>query len=348
MVSDKLQLIVNKTIEKKIESFRWDYQEFINYFFDLMGNNINEQDIIAAVFKYIIDVVDEDPLIHYPMNELNKLFYPEVINNILTYCGWYDKYFNLNRYMPIITDGKVIKKNDFRDIKWINGEPYLVCNDWECFADLFDDSNTAGRILSSDHAEIYGWFDVDVEDDIKDNLDEKSLKHIKDYIIENGFIGKPIEYLDDEYGDILTEENLDDVDTLFHLISDEPMFSDLLSELENFYRWAYESAAEQELFAELRSQIEEYFMSEGKWDNEENGGDYNLYFNISKVFLSILREYIECDGAFPEDERWDFTSIVYDLFKCQGTSMDIRDMDYFYPNSTIVAEHFNENIISNL
>ena len=131
----------------------------------------------------------------------------------------------------------------------VNGNN-IILKDNEKLNVLFDldDRTLVEDILDPDWSEIFGDFDISFENDVTEVLSDKAIAHIVQYIKENDFIGKEIYTLDEEYGDILTEELLEDKHTLFHLIDEEEMFNDLKWELKNMYRWSYNSASENELF----------------------------------------------------------------------------------------------------
>ena len=72
------------------------------------------------------------------------------------------------------------------------------------------------------------------------------------------------------------------------------MFDELKGELSNFYRWAYEGAAEDELFKSLKDEIESLLGSEGEWDSDK----HILKFDVSKIFMDILERYVGCEGIY--------------------------------------------------
>ena len=167
-----------------------------------------------------------------------------------------EKYFTLNNYKDRITkEGRVISV--FGDIEWEGETPYLILDSWGEFQELFhsEDRDFVERVLGEDWGELYNIDRVDFIDEVWSELDEKSLQHIKDYIKDNGFIGRELDYDEDPDGGGLREDMLEDNDLLGELINDEDMFDELKRELSNFYIWAYEGAAEDELFKSLKDDM---------------------------------------------------------------------------------------------
>lgn len=349
MINPKLQNLITKYINRRWSVNETDYEEYIDELKEILDDDFNYKDVIEGIFTYIINEKNENPFDYFEEEFLDHNFYPKDVHIILNDSGWYEKYFNYDRF--VIPNKKSLKPSYrvvYNDVEITGDNLYLICGEWSDFTNLFEpeDQNLVERVLGQDWAELYGYFDVDFEDDVKDNLDEKSIEHIKNYIKENNFIGQPIEVLNEEYGEVLIEEDLNDVDTLFHLISEEPMFSDLSSELESFYRWAYESAGEDELFSELSNEIKNLLKSDGDWDTHNN--KTVLKFNISRIFMEINSGFLECTGKFPDSEFSNFIDVLESYLECEGERLRARDMDYFYPDSSRVSEHLNYNVIGNL
>jgi hypothetical protein len=181
-------------------------------------------------------------------------------------------------------------------------------------------------------------------------LSDKAINHIKEYIKENDFIGKEIYTLDSEYGDILTEELLEDKYTLFHLIDEEQMFNDLKWELKNMYRWSYNSASEGELFNGIKETITTFLGSEGDWDEIKKGDKINhiLKFDVTNIFYQYLKLYVESTGKFPGDNANYFLEVLDEVLIEQDDELRGPNIDNFYPDSRRVEEDMTEHVISNL
>jgi hypothetical protein len=346
--------LIRKFIESQHHNYGDDYmlyiEDMIKYFDD-----IDQRDIFSGIFNYIIEEEDEDPLEYMDTHLLGKHFYSDDIIKILRDSGWMEKYFTLNLYKDRVTkEGRTYSV--FSDIIWEGDTPHLILDRWDEFQELFhmDDRNLVERVLGEDWAELYSIDRVDFMDEVWGELDEKSLQHIKDYIKNNGFIGEELDFEPDGYDtNILTEEMLEDNDLLGELINDEDMFDELKGELNNFYRWAYEGAAEDELFKDFKDKIESLLGSEGEWDmvksKKEGGSDRHiLKFDVSKIFMEILERFVECEGKIPQEEYSDFLVVLSQTLYCEGDLLQAPDMGYFYPDHTKVSEHLNEQILGNL
>ena len=346
-----------KLIGKFIESQRHNYgDDYILYIEDMIKyfDDIDQTDIFSGIFNYIIEVGDEDPLDYIDTSELGKWFYSDNIKKVLRDSGWMEKYFTLNKYKDHVTKEGVVVPI-FGDIKWEGDTPYLILDRWDEFQELFhsEDKDLVERVLGEDWGELYSIDRVDFMDEVWSELDEESLQHIKDYIKDNGFIGRELDYDEDPDGGGLREDMLEDNDLLGELINDEDMFDELKGELSNFYSWAYESAAEDELFKSLKDEIESLLGSEGEWDmvksKKEGGSDRHiLKFDVSKIFMEILERFVECEGKMPQEEYSDFLGVLSQTLECEGDLLQAPDMGYFYPDHKKVSEHLNYNVLGNL
>lgn len=356
-MKNNIDPVFKKFIRKYIELHRHTYEyDYVAYIEDMIEffKDISDKDIFLGVFNYIIEVEDENPLDHIDLDYLYNWFDSETALNILRNSGWMDKYFTLDRYKDEINNLGIVF-SVFRDIKWEGDIPYLIVDDWGEFTTLYhsSDRNVVERVLGEDSADLFDVGHVDFIDEVWDNLDEKSLKHIKEYIKDNGFIGGELEYDEDSDGGGLSEDMLEDNELLGELINDEDMFYDLKGELSNFYRWTYNSAAENELFKSVSRDIVDLLGSKGEWDviksKKEGGSDKHiLKFDISKIFMDILERYIECEGKLPEEEYGYFLEVLSTTLQCEGEMLETPDMGYFYPDSSTVSEHLNDYILGDL
>lgn len=337
MINQRVQNAINKIIEKKYDEFR-DYLEVIKYIKELL--ELSYTDVIEGVFTYLMNQ-GENPFDEVDI-ELDYYVGTDDIFSILTNIGWFDKY---------LTDNTAFF-TDFPDIIKTGDRIYMFCSEWKDLVDLFDsnDRNLVEDILDPDWSEIFGHFDISFEDDVTEVLSDKAINHIKEYIKENDFIGKEIYTLDEEYGDILTEELLEDKYTLFHLIDEEQMFNDLKWELKNMYRWSYNSASEGEIFNSLKDTITSFLGSEGDWDEIKKGDkvDHILKFDVTNIFYPYLKLYVETTGKLPGDNANYFLEVLNEVLIEQDEELRGPNIDNFYPDSRRVEEDMTENVISNL
>jgi hypothetical protein len=350
MINSRLQKVINKYIDRTTQEGDEDYFYTLNELYDeVFLRDIEYEYLVEGVFNYIIHEKNEDPFDHFDEGFLDQNFYPSVVSTILTDTGWYDKYYTINRFIIPDKNNNENKRSVYNDITVEGDNIYLIVGGWSDLDELFNggDQNLAKRVLGEDFAELYGWFDVDFDVDVWDNLDEKSIEHIKNYIRENNFIGMELDYEPDGYDtNILTEEMLEDNAILGVLIDEEDIFSDLNGELEGFYRWAYESAAEDELFSELKGEIVSLLQSDGEWDYNKN--NHVLKFNVSKIFMDINTQFLNCTGNFADSEYSNFLDVLSKYLECEDKELSVRNMDYYYPDSSKVEEHLNYNVVNNL
>ncbi len=203
----------------------------------------------------------------------------------------------------------------FRDIYYEGGKLLLRVNGWENLSSLFENTDSrygyVGRHLAElvlndgDYWEPY--YDIvsnwksDVWELVED--DDDLLKYIKEYIVENDFIEKPLE-CDDCYDyDVLKMEMLDDSDVLGDIINDDEMFDDLKRELELAYESAYNTAARDEIFKSVYGSIKDLF-GENSWVEIKRGGRtrHMLEFDVTGIVLESLQQSI--DYCFDDCRRW--------------------------------------------
>ena len=230
----------------------------------------------------------------------------------------------------------------------------MVLDRWDELSGLFknDDRDLVERIMGEDWAELYGYFEGDWDTDVVDNLNEKSIKHIKDYIKEGDFIGQEIYSMDDEHGHILTEDMVNDTETILRLIDEEDILNDLRSELLHQYRWAYEQAGEDELFGNVKDEIEGFLGSEGKWveikkDDGSSQGQ-QLHFDITDIFYKYMIISMEEQSEMPGEYYGEYYDVLSSVLYERNEELSTPNMDYYYPNSTKTEEYFNYNIEGNI
>ena len=307
--------------------------------------NITELDAEGIIFEYLLDIGD-NPLEYITLDDLRSKYYGNDVVNLLENTGWLDKYIKDEHAFP----------QTFNDVEKKGDRVYLIVDRWDEFTMLFRSGNqsTVEAVLGEDWAELYGYFDVDWESDVVDNLNEKSITHIKDHIKEHNFIGQEMsEYsMDDGQFHTLTEDMVNDTETILRLIDEEDIFNDLRSELTSQYRWAYEQAGENELFGNLKDEIEGLLGSEGKWgdvkDKEGNIKGQVIRFDITDIFYKYMISSMEENSEIPGEYYGDYISMLSEVLDYTEERLSTPDMGYFYPDSTKTEENFNYNIPGNI
>lgn len=329
-----------KRILKYIDTIFSHYDGDINSIKEDLQENfdLTTTEVYTIIFEYYISK-GQDPTVDIGFEDITYYVYADDLMSILVNSGWLDKYLKDPNSFPII----------FRDIK-VDGERFIaVIDDWTDFSCLFDDTDLSERILSPDFSELYGWFDVDFSNDVVDNLDEKSIKHIQEYIKEKGLIGQELQNnqynisFEGEESTVLTEEIVNDVDTLLELIDGDNLFFDLKIELENAYRSSYELAGEEELFSDLSNDITYLLGNKPEWDGD------GLRVDVTDIFYDFLVRYLTCKGQMPSDyESYFVNGVMCETLDCEDDKIRTKDMGYFYPDSSLVAKYMNEYIIDNI
>jgi hypothetical protein len=333
--------------ESELENDNLDYDEKLRTLpYIMMGDfNIEQLDAEGIIFEYLLDK-GENPLTHITFDDLKSRYYGNDIINLLENTGWFDKYMEDEDAFP----------QTFSDVEKKGDRFYLVVDRWDELSGLFnnDDRDLVERIMGEDWTELYGYFEADWENEVVDNLNEKSIKHIKDYIKEGDFIGQEMsEYsMDDEHGHILTEDMVNDTETILRLIDEEDILNDLRIELFNQYRWAYEQAGEDELFGNVKDEIEGFLGSEGKWveikkDDGSSQGQ-QLHFDITYMFYKYMIIFMEEHSEMPGEYHGEYFDVLSEVLYETNEYLSIPNMDYFYPDSTKTEEYFNYNIEGNI
>jgi hypothetical protein len=320
---------VFRYIDSIVEHFEWDIDSIME---DLEQNlNLSKVDAYTLLFEYYISKGD-DPTKDIDFQDITYYVYTEDLLKILNNSGWLDKYLKNKDSFP----------RDFRDIEEIgDGERFILkLDDWEEFKCLFDDDNLAQRVLNSDWAELYGWFDVDFSDDIVDILNKDTIKHIQEYVKEKGLIGKELENSD---GEVLTEEMVNDEGILLELIGEDELFYDLKDLLEDAYRVSYDSAAEDEIFKILEGHITSFFGNKPEWVDGNK-----LHIDVTTIFYDFLVRYLTNKGEMPSFSQSYFLDVICETLEEEDGKLITPDMGYFYPDSDLVAEHLSDYIKSNI
>ena len=286
-----------------------------------------------AVFTYLVRE-DINPLEHWYLPDwLYKIHQPM---EYLKHSGFYDEY---------ITD---VAFNDIE--KTEDGRVIFSVDNWEEFADLFDNADTVRNILGEDWFEMYDYYDYPITD-VVNALSNENVKYVIEAIIDKHG-GESISGLEhrEEFEDLLNENGDLVIDDRLKTITDsynlgillsesELLDSDIVSDLTNAYNSAYNSASEGELWGEAKNEIEDFLGSKGSW-----GKDEMLVFDITNTYQNIIDDYVLESHEVPEE--FSFISLLYDYLRnyYHAGQLKISDLQYFYPNSDAIERDFNDNI----
>jgi hypothetical protein len=206
------------------------------------------------------------------------------------------------------------------DVKYINGDPYLIIDAISELSALFcDDRNESRSTVESilAHEEIFDrYYDTtdDVVTDVIEDLNPKNIELLKGYIVE-AFGDQRFEP-DTELLEIISEpqqndgmaqityDNIDDIikdkETLGYLL-DTDEFSDFEGELRNLHSSAYNYAYESDAWEEIWSELSEYFEGEGKYFTVDRNGKKIEYFqikikDIDHDFIKFIKDNLGGSG----------------------------------------------------
>jgi len=286
-----------------------------------------------AVFTYLVRE-DIDPLEHWYLPDwLYKIDQPM---EYLKHSGFYDKY---------MTD---VPFNDIE--KTEDGRVIFSVDNWEEFADLFDEADAVRSILGEDWFEMYDYYDYPITD-VVSNLSDENVKYVIETIIEKHG-GESISGLEhrEEFEDLLNENGDLVIDDRLKTITDsynlgillsesELLDSDITDELVRAYNSSYNSASESELWEEAKNEIEDFLGSKGSW-----GKDDMLVFDITDTYQNIIDDYVLESHEVPEE--FSFISLLYEYIRnyYHGGQLKISNLQYFYPSSEAIERDFNDNI----
>ena len=330
-------------VMERIEDYSTENEDIYAYSVVNLIEDIQEEfgmsyDLASfAVFTYLVRE-DMDPLEHWYLPDwLYKIDQPM---EYLKHSGFYDEY---------ITD---VAFNDIE--KTEDGRVIFSVDNWEEFADLFDEADAVRSILGEDWFEFFDYYDYPITE-IVDALSNENVKYVIETIIEK-YEGESIyglehreefEDLLNENGDLVIDDRLKTITDSYNLgillSESELLDSDIVNELTNAYNSSYNSATEGELWEEAKNEIEDFLGSKGSW-----GKDEMLVFDITDTYQNIIDDYVYESHEVPEE--FSFISLLYDYLRnyYHAGKLKISDLQYFYPSSDAIERDFNDNVRSYL
>jgi len=339
------------------------------------------QERVFGIWNFITKEIGEDPFKYCPEPDsfLRNYFNENDIINLLDGSGWLDKYYTLDSFIihPSKENKRKEPKSVYGDIQMEGDKIYLICDYWSDFSILFnkDDRDIAERVLSEDWDELFDTWGYTNLEEICDSLSDKAILYVINHIIENldyiAELGHRDEFTE-QMGEVGTDmegvidikrfaNDLRNIDgyNLGILIEEGSVIdgSDTLDEVErglrSAYNNAYNGAAEDELFKDMKNEIVPTIGSEGEWDmvksKKEGVSDKHiLKFDVTDKFMEYNLNYLECQGEFPQYQEHYFLNVIEEYLDCMGEMLETPDMGYFYPDSTKVEEYLNYNVLGNL
>ncbi len=103
---------------------------------------------------------------------------------------------------------------------------------------------------------------------------------------------------------------------------------------------AYNNVAEDELFKEIKNEIENFLDSRGDWVGSV------LVFDITDIFVKYIDLYLIKSNKSPSSEYHNYIEMLGNYISEYADelnySLDIPNFQYYYPDSDTVTEYVNE------
>jgi hypothetical protein len=311
------------------------------------------------------------------MENILKFFYKK---NLLQYVDPFDSnlgdYQNeiLNFLINELGDKETLTKciSQLSDVEVKEDGYYLVVNDREDLADLFDDRGRDGTardaaraIFGEDMWEPYHDTTDDVYRDVIEELNPENIERLKKYMLDI-LTNWKVE-VDDSSPDLfnnyseddifyLTPENVGDVigdEESMNYLMDEGYLDELRSELYSIHINAYNSAYETEIYNDIMNELGTFFdVKSAKWESVPSryGSEklierYVLKFNPNEVVNSITKYISDKNLWGYYDNNFDYRGGWLDMM---NTLMDNGDEPWLdfripdYADSSLVDKYINE------
>lgn len=249
------------------------------------------------------------------------------------------------------------------DVHIENGKIYWMGNR-EDLASLFCNGNrqdisqeTIETILSGDGDAWEPYWDTtdDVYRDVIEELNEKNLQRLKEYIVEN-LSGKELSPETDEMETIATEQGhpqfwtvslenvakiIDDEESMKSLLSDE--LRDLKSELYSVHSMSYNSAYESDVWDEIWGELGKYFGNKGEWVYIPHPYKKDTQIEKYKVTINdlegFINDYLENNKEYGTSGTLGYHGSYVGLLKEDQDCLSVRIPDY--PSFRKIDENIN-------
>jgi hypothetical protein len=357
------------TSEKLIQDFNYgNYEKSIQPFFN---------DILSFL-KYANKrgFIDDLLLDNIPNDEFeDALPYLEELGKVgdLDYDSVPDGFKNVLLLHQLENDPQetlnYVMKNLVTDVHLMNGGYYLLIRDRDEPAKLFRDGTArsyAEAVLGEDAWEPYYDTVNNVYDDVIDDLNEKNINNLSEYIIKH--IGGEELSTDDYHNDLFhtfsDEQGTDGtfqitVENVMRLINDKTAMMEMLNgkldvlkgELDSLHTNSYNGAYESEIYDDVWGELSRYFVP-SSWETvttERYDGKtvYNEYIKIND-FQQVIYDFISTNKDYAQynDGTLEYYGQYVDVIKAMmedgGYSwLDFRTPDY--PDWSLTKKYINDS-----
>jgi len=263
------------------------------------------------------------------------------------------KEYGVDHFLPLLGD-----------VKKIGDDYYLKLDKLVELSNLFDDSNyrsmsnreIAERVLDEDWFEMFSDTVYNYYDDIVEELNEKNLNELKEITLRDL---KNQNMDSNEFGGIFFSENSNEegyvtinYNNINYVLSDHKVFNELLNSgyldelrgnLRSLHNMAYNEAWNDEVFEDIKNELNSFIDTEFKWDQDEN----KKYYVLCKIknLKSDLYEYFNCMEDYDYnifDERY-YLDMLSRYFEYCGDFLDFRTPEY--SDSYRVKQYINDSFL---
>jgi hypothetical protein len=349
----------NGEFDENIKPYFNDALSFLKYAYKYeFVTQLDFNQIPHSDFKDCLPFIDEIGLI-------DELDYEEVEEEFKNTILLYQLEKNSEKTLKYVSDQLVT------DVYQRNDGYYLYVKDREELANLFDSrgrdytsGDVAKNMLGEDYWEPFFDTTHDVYGDVIDELNEKNINILAQYIIKNiGNQELSLDDYDDELFHLFSEEQ--ETEELFKITSENVMrlikdksamnemlkkdLDDLKSDLYSIHNNAYNTAYTDEIYGDLWSEISTYF-DVNKWETEtkqtSNGKQVNYEYLKIKDFGQIIYDFLVTN----ENETYSESFLDY-WGTLIGTITSLMDDDEYswlslsvsdYADWTLTKKYINE------
>jgi hypothetical protein len=262
-----------------------------------------------------------------------------------------------------------VMKNLVTDVHFMNGGYYLYIRDRDEPAKLFRDGTTrsyAEAVLGEDAWEPFYDTVNNVYDDVIDDLNEKNINNLSEYIIKRigGQELSTDDYDDDLFHTFSNEQGTDGTfqitgENVMRLIKDKTAMMEMLNveldelkwELNSLHTNSYNSAYESEIYDNVWGELSRYFVP-SSWETvtTERSDGKKMYHEYIKIhdFQQVIYDFIYTNKTYAQynDGSLEYYGQYVDVIKAMmedgGYSwLDFRTPDY--PSWTLTKKYINDS-----
>ena len=262
-----------------------------------------------------------------------------------------------------------VMKNLVTDVHFMNGGYYLYIRDRDEPAKLFRDGTTrsyAEAVLGEDAWEPFYDTVNNVYDDVIDDLNEKNINNLSEYIIKRigGQELSTDDYDDDLFHTFSNEQGTDGtfqitVENVMRLINNKTAMIEMLNveldelkwELNSLHTNSYNTAYESEIYDNVWGELSRYFVP-SSWETvtTERYDGKKVYHEYIKIhdFQQVIYDFIYTNKTYAQyndgvlEYYGQYVGVIKAMMEDGGYSwLDFRTPDY--PDWTLTKKYINDS-----